>query len=381
MIFISKFLLLLQQLIEKHMNRNKLLQIISKDLLELSEMTNETAANELVTNTEIDFLLRKAQVIIQGFELFKELNPISQICLPEKQGESINISETEIVEQEEVLEDQESDQESESEERAEGVPELEEEPETDEEIFDEEIPQPNDDFATDSENKETWFEDAGEPVKEAIEDIPEEEDDWFENIEESASYEDPTQEEQIENPVYEEVAEGVEVAKEEHFDEEVGTEQSIENEPEVEPVEDTLPETVEDEFIPDDYKHKMQEIGLSSFLPQEDVTANEEIEEESNPEEQLVTINDTYQQSTSQVEEKINESQLVSLDDTIGINDRFQFIRELFNNDSELFSKTIGDIDNMNDIKEAAAYLNKNFKWKKNEFSLKFIQLIKRRFS
>ena len=375
MVLISNFSLLLQQFIKKHMNRNRLLQIISKDLLELSEMTNETAENELVTNTEIDFLLRKTQVIIQGFELFKELNPISQICLPETQTESIDISETEIVEQEEVLEnlkyvqDQvfDQDQEPESEE------DTEEEPETEDEIFEEEIPQSNDDFGIDSETKETWFEDAGEPVKEAIEDITEE-DDWFETIEE------PIQEEQIEEPVHEEVTEEIETIQEEHFVNEDDAEQPVENEPE-EPVEDTLPETVEDEFIADDHNNKMQEIGLSSFLPQEDVTANEEIEEESDPEEQPATINDTYQQSTSQVEEKINESQLVSLDDTIGINDRFQFIRELFNNDSELFSRTIEDIDDMNDIKEAAAYLNKNFKWKKNEFSLKFIQLIKRRFS
>ena len=354
------------------MNRNKLLQIISKDLLELSEMTNETANNELVTNTEIDFLSRKAQVIIQGFELFKELNPVSSICLPEKQVENIDISETEDVE-EEITETEEDKI---------LVPEPDEvsaEPDfdTEEGTF-----QPDDNFLNDSKGKEIWFEDSGEPVKETNEDI-QEEGGWFENIEDSVFVKEPVFEEStLEEPVFEgtdgETAQGEFV--EEPFSEEDSPEMPVENESVSDsPYSETQEDTSEDQ---------MQKTGFSGFLSGNkesgqggiEVVEEEGTYEEAEPEESKI-LNETFGQTISQVEKSFNETPVSRLDDSIGINDRFQFIRELFNNDSELFRRTIEDLDKMSDIKDVPAYLNKNFKWKKNEFSLKFIHLIKRRFS
>ncbi|QIA07296.1 hypothetical protein [Draconibacterium halophilum] len=80
------------------------------------------------------------------------------------------------------------------------------------------------------------------------------------------------------------------------------------------------------------------------------------------------------------LEYKISNSPVKSIQAAIGINDRYQYIRELFNGSAESFAKTVVDIDKLDDIQQAVAYLQENFKWKKNETSLKFVNLVKRRF-
>nr|WP_321485147.1 hypothetical protein [uncultured Draconibacterium sp.] len=80
------------------------------------------------------------------------------------------------------------------------------------------------------------------------------------------------------------------------------------------------------------------------------------------------------------LEYKISNSPVQSIQAAIGINDRYQYIRELFSGNAETFAKTVADLDNLGNIQEAVTYLQKNFKWKKNETSLKFVNLVKRRF-
>ncbi len=71
---------------------------------------------------------------------------------------------------------------------------------------------------------------------------------------------------------------------------------------------------------------------------------------------------------------------VTSLQAAIGINDRFLYTRELFEGKSDVFADTIRQLDSFKTIHEAAVYLRENFKWKKNETSLKFIDLVKRKF-
>ena len=80
------------------------------------------------------------------------------------------------------------------------------------------------------------------------------------------------------------------------------------------------------------------------------------------------------------LEYKLSNRPVTSIQAAIGINDRFQYIRELFDGDTEKFLKTVKALDSMSDIKEAVDYLRQNFRWKKNETSLKFVHLVKRRF-
>jgi hypothetical protein len=64
----------------------------------------------------------------------------------------------------------------------------------------------------------------------------------------------------------------------------------------------------------------------------------------------------------------------------IGLNDKFLFTRILFNNDSALFNEALDRIEQAANLREAVDYLNARFEWEKNDTSLKFIDLLKRRF-
>jgi hypothetical protein len=92
------------------------------------------------------------------------------------------------------------------------------------------------------------------------------------------------------------------------------------------------------------------------------------------------SVNDSRSDDMSKLEHKLSNRPVSSIQSAIGINDRFQYIRELFEGSADNFVKAVSDLDSMNDIKEAVDYMQKNFKWKKNESSLKFVNLIKRRF-
>lgn len=92
------------------------------------------------------------------------------------------------------------------------------------------------------------------------------------------------------------------------------------------------------------------------------------------------SVNDLMAEESSKLEHKLSNRPVPSIQSAIGINDRFQYIRELFEGSADNFVKTVADLDSLNDIKEAVDYLQNNFKWKKNDTSLKFVNLIKRRF-
>jgi len=93
------------------------------------------------------------------------------------------------------------------------------------------------------------------------------------------------------------------------------------------------------------------------------------------------SVNDSIDIEYSKLEHKISNRPLESIKKAIGINDKFLFIRELFEGNSEVFTKAVAELDAKTDINEAVKYLQQNFKWKKNETSLKFVNLVKRRFS
>ena len=81
------------------------------------------------------------------------------------------------------------------------------------------------------------------------------------------------------------------------------------------------------------------------------------------------------------LDQQLASSPISKLESAIGLNDRFQYIRELFNHDAGLYQTTIRQLDQMQNLDEAVGYLSHNFKWRKNDTSVKFAQLVKRRFS
>jgi hypothetical protein len=82
----------------------------------------------------------------------------------------------------------------------------------------------------------------------------------------------------------------------------------------------------------------------------------------------------------NKLEFKLSNRPVTNIQTAIGINDRFQYIRELFDGDNQKFMDAVKTLDSKQNIKEAVDYLRNNFKWKKNETSLKFVNLVKRRF-
>lgn len=92
------------------------------------------------------------------------------------------------------------------------------------------------------------------------------------------------------------------------------------------------------------------------------------------------SVNELLAGDGNKLEHKISNSRVASIKAAIGINDRYQYIRELFDGNADTFSKTVSELDSLTSIKEAVTYLQQNYKWKKNETSLKFVNLVKRRF-
>lgn len=82
----------------------------------------------------------------------------------------------------------------------------------------------------------------------------------------------------------------------------------------------------------------------------------------------------------SKTDPKFSSLPLNSLVNGIGTNERFLFTRELFNGNMDDFNETVHKLDTLHTIQEAIDFLSENFKWGKSETSLRFIELIKRRF-
>ena len=91
------------------------------------------------------------------------------------------------------------------------------------------------------------------------------------------------------------------------------------------------------------------------------------------------SLNDLLTENKTQ-ELKLPGSHIEKLEYAIGLNDRFQYTRELFDNNPELFKNTIRQIDQLSSLDEAVSYLNSHFKWKKTDTSIQFAKLVKRRF-
>jgi hypothetical protein len=83
----------------------------------------------------------------------------------------------------------------------------------------------------------------------------------------------------------------------------------------------------------------------------------------------------------SRTDPKFSGLPLNSLASGIGTNERFLFTRELFDGNMDHFNEIVHKLDDMHTIQEAIDFLSENFTWGKSETSMRFIDLIKRRFN
>lgn len=212
-----------------------------------------------------------------------------------------------------------------------------------------------------------------------------------------APVEEPVQEElfaeePIEEPAEEIVAEPVaEPVQEELFAEEPAEEGVVE-----EPIEEFADEYVEEESVEE---YSMQEPRECMYgCPPADYEEIEEAEEAEEPEEpaadvqesvlalyddeddeEPVVIADEEPEATEEATEEEPEGEIayedefqyedeapeapVSLRSTIGVNDKYLLMRDLFNGNSEYYDRVITKLDSFDSLDEAMIYIHDTYHW------------------
>ncbi|MDA3880409.1 MAG: hypothetical protein PF436_08480 [Prolixibacteraceae bacterium] len=159
--------------------------------------------------------------------------------------------------------------------------------------------------------------------------------------------------------------------------------QESENEPPIEKTSNTVPSSGEQPL--NSKTEQVATVNEQEDLEEQKETDTPEVEDK--PKHMVLGERFTKDQSLNEKFTTLSESKykimgkpVTSVKKSIGLNDRFMFTRELFNNDSEKYNITVEAIDKANNFVEAIEYLEENCKWPKSETSLKFMNLVKRRF-
>jgi hypothetical protein len=237
---------------------------------------------------------------------------------------------------------------------------------------------------------------APETEVELMEDIPFEISDEMIEMEEDNSYEELENEEKEddEEDGDEEDEEDEEEDDVNEVDEAEETEDDLEEEEEsdtaiieVEPVESDIREIHIEDLDDDD---DPDSIEFSPIVNQPDQPVMREIPKPEifEPEKPIVgqihqqelTFNDAVGQSKT-AETRFSNGPINSLRASIGLNDRFIFIREIFANNTDKYNTVIEKLDTLETIQEAVEYLKANLQMEKNETTMKFVDLLKRRFT
>ena len=368
------------------MDKRKLVNIIVKDLEELKILSEEVADSQVNSSLIIDLAVNKARLLIQEIELLREIavnsvplqqeteeeeddlgfedegEEVSDFSFPDPELEILHFEEGEFPETEELSEEEELEEEF-----------IEED--LDEEEVDREDPDKEDMESEEDEGFNIENEDEEELEEEDELESPEkelEEEDLTEMNEEDTEEEDTDKDE-----ADEEVAE---LEEEEEEEEEPlqktnvhVTELSNGPQPGIREIH------IDDEDDDDLEPIHFEPVQTSSFKPP--------MREIPKPENSAVGQN--YQKERSlndsmgenKQESKLSNSPITSLRAAIGLNDRFLFIREIFNNNSEKYNAVIEHLDKMEQIQEAVEYLKANLSMEKNETTMKFVDLLKRRFT
>ena len=89
---------------------------------------------------------------------------------------------------------------------------------------------------------------------------------------------------------------------------------------------------------------------------------------------------ESAQKRQSQIGTVLHSKPILNIEDAIGVNDKFLFIRELFNSNASRYKETIDALNNASDFNSAYSYIEKNFDWDfENEAAQKLLELVRRR--
>lgn len=380
------------------MDKRKLVNIIVKDLAEIKLLAEEVADSQHDSSLIIHLALNRARLLCQEIELLNELNEktapfqrdkkkagydtedeadevASDLPYSDPELEILNFEERDFSvsdqsfepaeEADETVEDQEEDLEDEEQENELTEENLEDEQQDlEEDIEDEDLEQEEDDLTEEDLEEEDLTE---EDEEQLAHDLVDEEDDL-------------TEEEDMED----EEEDGTEEPKEE-----------LEQEPEIQHTElkNDLPPGMREIHIDDqDDEYEIEPLRSapmagSPFRPPMREIPKPEETEPVKPEKLVVgekfqnqrSLNDSIGENQS-IDSQRTNNRIASLRAAIGLNDRFLFIREIFDNNSEKYNTIIEKLDKMETIQEAVEFLKANLTMEKNEASMKFVELLKRRF-
>lgn len=85
--------------------------------------------------------------------------------------------------------------------------------------------------------------------------------------------------------------------------------------------------------------------------------------------------------SDNDLSSKLSKKPISNIATAIGINDRYQFIQELFSKNSNLYSSTIQELNNLKDFAQALDMLQNRFDWDyENSIVQKFVAIVERRY-
>lgn len=93
------------------------------------------------------------------------------------------------------------------------------------------------------------------------------------------------------------------------------------------------------------------------------------------------SLNEIQQREVSVADSVMDKNKVTDLIQSISLGDRFRFQRELFSNNGEEMMQVFHDLNAMKSLDEAHIYLQKNFRWDKDNESVKdFYALLNRKF-
>ena len=163
----------------------------------------------------------------------------------------------------------------------------------------------------------------------------------------------------------------------------------IVSEPKVELIPMPEPEA-EPEKVVESFVSEISEISKPEPEPEKEVEAEvHEISEISKPEPELEkpqqrSLNDLFNEQKQDLGDKFQQTKIADLTKAMSINDKFLFIRELFKNKSEEFSRAIQTLNNCENIEEAFDImegLKKQYFWDSTSSAyLALCDLVRRKF-
>ncbi|MFZ9660592.1 MAG: hypothetical protein ACO29O_01830 [Chitinophagaceae bacterium] len=161
--------------------------------------------------------------------------------------------------------------------------------------------------------------------------------------------------------------------------------------PDTDPDIDDLNKMGNDQFSSDRSNHFSEmviDISIDSapINPSQNFTEQRTQIEEQQITEVLMEINDQLKAASNDVVEILSDVPIKELKKSIGINDRYLYINELFKGDEAMFDRSLKTLDQFEFLHEAESWIRRELSvkngWKEdNPVVRQFGQLLKRRFS